>query len=182
MGHLKSRFIENVHLRKSAKPRGRYLFGGTIINLIFAVIFLLLIGLGINWIIKNMGQAGEQYTNTMIDAKHSAEAVQCQMNMRAIYQNIQMYALSNEGFPSSQQELVKWGGNTRLFKCSVDGGGEYVYVPGQNRNMPATNILLYESEPVHNGRCCVLRLNGQIELLTPEELQQALTQTQASIR
>lgn len=182
MAYSRINFDENVHFRKSIELHGTYLHGGTIINLLFALIFLLLIGLGINWIIKNMGQAGEQYTNTMIETKHSAEAVQCQMNMRAIYQNIQMYALSNESFPSSQQELVRYSGSTKLFKCSVTDGGEYVYIPGQNRNMPPGNILLYESKPVHNGRCSVLRLGGQVELLTPEELQQALAQTKASIR
>jgi hypothetical protein len=102
--------------------------------------------------------------------------------MRAIFQNIQMYALSNDSYPSSQQELVQWSGNTRLFQCSSTGGGEYVYIPGQNSRMSPANILLYEPEPVHDGRCSVLRLGGQIELLTPEELQQALAQTQAALR
>jgi hypothetical protein len=48
--------------------------------------------------------------------------------------------------------------------------------------MSPANILIYEPKPVHDGRCGVLRLGGQIELLTPEELQQALEQTRASIR
>ena len=176
------KLTENTHFRKSAGPYRAYLYGGTIINLIFVLIFLVLIGLGIRWIIKNMGQAGEQYTQTMIDTKYTAETVKCQTNMRAIFQNIQMFALSNEGYPSSQQELVQWSGNTRLFKCSSPDGGQYVYIPGQNGSMSPENVILYEPEPVHDGRCSVLRLGGQIELLTPEELQQALAQTQATIR
>ena len=132
--------------------------------------------------LKNMGQAGEQYTQTMIDTKYTAEAVKCQTNMRAIFQNIQMYALSNEGYPPSLQELIQWSGNTRLFQCPSPDGGKYVYISGQNSRMSPANILLYEPEPVHDGRCSVLRLGGQIELLTPEELQQALAQTQAAIR
>jgi len=182
MARSRRKFIENARFKKSTSPFRAYLHGGTIINLLFVLIFLVLIGLGIKWVIKNMGQAGEQYTQTMIDAKYSAEAVQCQMNMRAIAQNIQMYALSNEGFPSSQQELVQWSGSTKLFKCSTPDGGEFVYIPGQNGSMSPMNILLYESEPVHNGRCNVLRLGGQIELLAPEELQRALAQTRDAIK
>ena len=182
MTRLRFKLIKYNHFRRQIHSPNADSRGGSIISLIFALVFLVLIGLGINWIIKNMGQAGEQYTQTMIDTKHSAESVQCQMNMRAIYQNIQMYALSNEGFPSSEQELVKWSGSTKLFKCSAEGGGKYVYISGQNRNMSPSNVLLYESESVHKGRCSVLRLGGQIELLTTEELQQALAQTKASIR
>jgi hypothetical protein len=178
----KSKLAEKANFRKSLSPCRVYLNGGTIINLIFALVFVVLIGLGIRWIIKNMGQAGEQYTQTMIDTKYTAETVKCQTNMRAIFQNIQMYALSNEGYPSSQQELVQWSGNTRLFQCPSPDGGKYVYIPGQNSRMSPANVLLYEPEPVHDGRCSVLRLGGQIELFTPEELQQALAQTQAAIR
>ena len=182
MALSKSKFAEDAHFRKSTGPYRVYLHGGTIINLIFALVFLVLIGLGIRWIIKNMGQASEQYTQTMIETKYTAETVKCQTNLRAISQNIQIYAISNEGFPSSLQELVQWSGNTRLFECPSPDGGKYVYVPGQNSRMSPANIILYEPEPVHDGRCSVLRLGGQIELLTPEELQQALAQTQAAIR
>ena len=182
MARSKSKLAENARFIESTSPSREHLNGGTISNLIFALVFLVLIGLGIRWIIKNMGQASEQYTQTMIDTKYTAEAVKCQTNMRAIFQNIQMYALSNEGYPSSQQELVQWSGNTRLFKCSSPDGGQYVYIPGQNGSMSPENVILYEPEPVHDGRCSVLRLGGQIELLTPEELQQALAQTRAAIR
>jgi hypothetical protein len=48
--------------------------------------------------------------------------------------------------------------------------------------MTPENVLVYGSKPVHDGSCSVLRLGGQIELLSPEELQQALAQTQASLR
>ena len=182
MASSKSKLAKNARFIESTSPSREHLNGGMIINLIFILVFLVLIGLGIRWIIKNMGQASEQYTQTMIDTKYTAETVKCQTNMRAIFQNIQMYALSNEGYLPSLQELIKWSGNTRLFQCPSPDGGKYVYIPGQNSRMSPANILLYEPEPVHDGRCSVLRLGGQIELLTPEELQQALAQTQAAIR
>lgn len=182
MAHSTSKLSENTHFKKSINPHRADLHGGTIINLLFALIFFGLIGLGVWWIIKSYGQAGEQYTQTMINAKYNAETVKCQTNLRAIAQNIQIYALSNEGFPPSLQALIEWSGSTQLFKCPSPDAGEYVYIPGQNGDMSPSNVILYESKPVHNGRCNVLRLGGQIELLTPEELQQALAQTQASLR
>ena len=182
MIYSKNKFGDNNHFKKPRNSRGLHLHGGTIINLLVALIVLGLIGLGIRWIVKNLGQAGEQYTQTMIDTTYAAETVKCQTNMRAIAQNIQIYALGNESFPSSLEELVQWSGSTQLFKCPSPDGGEYIYIPGQNSSMPPSNVLLYESKPVHDGRCSVLRLGGQIELLTPEELKHALSVTQASLR
>jgi hypothetical protein len=182
MTHSRSKFAGNAHFRKHVNSHSLDLHGGTIINVLFALIFLGLIGLGVWWIIKSFGQAGQQYTQTMIDTKYTAETVKCQTNLRAIAQNIQIYALSNEGFPPSLQDLVQWSGSTQLFKCPSPDGGKYIYIPGQNSDMSPANVLVYESNPVHDGRCSVLRLGGQIELLTPEELKQALAKTQASLR
>jgi hypothetical protein len=43
--------------------------------------------------------------------------------------------------------------------------------------MPPTSVLLYETNPVHHGRCNALLLDGQIALLTPEDLKQAVAAT-----
>jgi prepilin-type processing-associated H-X9-DG protein len=155
--------------------------GGTIINLITAVIFFGLIGMGVWWVIKTTGQAGQQYTNVMINTSKKATAVTCQTNLRAISQNLQIYAITNEHFPQSQQELIDFGGYSRLFHCPDPNGSEYVYIPGQGGDMPATNVIVYETKPVHQGRCNVLFFGGQIEALTPDELEQALAATQATL-
>jgi hypothetical protein len=157
--------------------------GGTIINTITIIILLGLIGLGVWWIIKTFGQATQQYTDTMVTTQNKALAINCHTNLRSIWQSIQTYAVTNEQFPSSQQELIRWVGDSRVFRCPAsDPPVEYVYVPGQSPSMPADNILVYEPEPVHDGRCSVLRLGGQIELLTPEELQAALARMRQSLR
>jgi len=156
--------------------------GGTIINILTGVVFFGLLAFGILWIIKTAGEAGQQYTGAMIDTRDKATAVTCQMNLRTIGQNLQMYAMSNEGFPGSQQELVSFCGSSRLFRCPDPNGGEFIYVPGQGGDMPASNVLVYESKPIHNGRCNVLFLNGQMAPLTPEELKQALAATLARRR
>jgi hypothetical protein len=156
--------------------------GGTIINIVTAIIFFGLIALGVLWVIKNIGEAGQQYTEGMIKTQNKAVTVTCQMNLRSIAQNIQMYAMSNDSFPPSLEALIEFSGSTQLFQCPDTEGGKYVYIPGQNNNMPPVNILLYEPKPVHDGRCCVLRLNGQIELLSPEQLDEAVAQTLAGLR
>jgi len=157
-------------------------YGGTIVNIITAIIFFGLIALGVLWVIKNIGQASQQYTEGMIKTQNKAVTVKCQLNMRTIAQNIQIYALSNDSFPPSLEALIEFSGSTQLFQCPDPEGGKYVYIPGQNNSMPPENILLYEPKPVHDGRCNVLRLNRQVELLTPEQVQQAVAQTLASLR
>lgn len=182
MADSRNNHREQFHLGHCVPVRRRNNRGGTIINIITALIFLGLLAFGILWLIKSFGEVGQQYGEAMVGARQDALAVKCQTNLRAIWQNIQMYAISNEGFPESQEELVQWGGNTRLFKCSDPNGVEYVYIPGQRGDMPQENVLVYEPKPMHDGRCSVLLLGGQIGLVTPEELQQALARTMATIR
>ncbi|HUT44938.1 MAG TPA: hypothetical protein VMX36_01585, partial [Sedimentisphaerales bacterium] len=79
--------------------------GGTIINIITAIIFFGLIALAVLWVIKNVGEAGQQYTDGMIKTQNKALSVTCQMNLRTIAQNIQIYAMSNDSFPPSLQAL-----------------------------------------------------------------------------
>ena len=129
--------------------------GGTIINIVTAIIFFGLIAFGVLWVIKNMGQAGQQYTESMIKTKYTAITVKCQMNLRAIGQNIQIYAISNDSFPPSLEALIEFSGSTQLFQCPDPEGGKYIYIPGQNSSMPPTNVLLYESKPVQDRKSVV---------------------------
>jgi hypothetical protein len=156
--------------------------GGTIVNIVTALVFFGLLGWGIMWLIKGFGEAGQQYTETMVQAKHDATSTTCQLNMRAIGTNLHFYAASNGTFPASLEELMEFSGSTQLFKCPSPEGEQYKYIPGQGDNSPDANIVLFESKAVHDGRASVLRLGGQLELLTPEELQQAIDQTSANLR
>jgi hypothetical protein len=179
----KKEVVRAKFARHSLLPAKRQSFyGGTIINIVTAIVFFGLIALGVLWVIKNVGQAGQQYTEGMIKTQNKAVTVKCQLNLRTIAQNIQIYAMSNDNFPPSLEALIEFCGSTQLFQCPDPEGGKYVYIPGQNNNMPPTNILLYETKPVHDGRCCVLRLNRQIELLSPEQLKEAVAQTLSSLK
>ena len=85
--------------------------GGTVVNVITALIFFGLLGLGIWWVIKSLADAGQQYTETLIETRYTAETVKCQSNLRAIWQNVQMYAVTNGTFPPSIEALKEWSGN-----------------------------------------------------------------------
>lgn len=164
------------------RGRSRRRRGGTIINILTAVIFFGLLAACVLWIMKTAGEAGQQYTTAMINAQDKTVTLSCQMNLRSIAQNIQTYAIGNEGPPESQQELMNFSGNTRLFRCPDPNGSEYTYIPPGSVDLPARAVLVYESRPVHNGRCNVLFHGGRIESLTPDELESALEATLARRR
>ena len=170
-------FFERKHYYHKINQRG-----GTIINVITAIIFFGALAFGILWIFKTLGQTSQQYGESIVDTQSSAQTLKCQTNMRAIWQNLNMYNISEGGFPESQEALMDWCGNTRLFKCPAGDRQQYIYIPGQKPGMSQLNVLLYESEPVHDGRCNVLFLGGQIESLTTEELKLAIAQTLNSIQ
>ena len=153
-----------------------------LIVIVISLIVLIFLGLGVSWIFKSMGEAGSQYTGAMVNTKRKAVALQCQMNLNTIWQNLRMYAIEKESFPPSLKTLVDWGADSQLLRCSAPDGGQYLYVPGQNGNMPGQNVLVYELKAAHEGRCNLLRVNGQVDLLTPEQVQAEVTKTYIRLR
>lgn len=151
--------------------------GGTIINILTGVIFLGLLAAGVLWVIKGVGDTGKQYATAMVNTQKNATTLTCQINFRSISQCLQTYAIGEEGFPASQEELASLCGGSRMLRCPDPCGVEYVYIPGARADMPATTVLLYEPRPVHEGRCNVLFLDGRIEALTPDALQPFLDAT-----
>jgi prepilin-type processing-associated H-X9-DG protein len=167
----------------ATRPTRTRALGGTIANVVTGLVFFGLIGYGVYWIMKTTGEAGQQYATAMVKTHDKASSLSCQMNLRSIGQTLQTYAISNEAYPASQQELVDFAGyGSKLFHCPDPNGGEYIYVPGHRTDGSGPGLLVYESKPVHNGKCNVLLSDGQITSLTPEELQQALQATPARRR
>ena len=110
--------------------------GGTIINILTGVIFFGLLAMGILWIMKTAGEAGKQYSTAMINTQDKSLTLACQMNFRSIAQSLQVYAIGNESFPASQQELVSYCGTSKLFRCPDPCGVDYVYLPGAGATCP----------------------------------------------
>jgi prepilin-type processing-associated H-X9-DG protein len=165
-----------------AKSAGQRATGGAVINILTAIIFFGLLAAGVAWIMKTAGDAGKQYGTAMVDTQHKSMNLACQMNLRSIAQSLQTYTIGNESFPESQQELVSYCGGSRVCRCPDPCGVDYVYIPGATGDMDPTTVLVYEPKPVHDGKCNVLFLGGQIASLTPEELKPALDATLARRR
>lgn len=155
---------------------------GRLVGIVMLVIVLGLFGYGVYWIINSVGEAGSQYGEALVDTRRQALAIECQINLRSIWQNLRAYAVENESFPPSLETFEQWGANSRLLHCPIPDGQRYVYIPGQNEDTAGNNVLVYEPKAAHEGRCNLLRLDGQIELLTPEEVQAAVTKTQIRLR
>lgn len=155
---------------------------GKLIGLVISLIILGLLGYGVWWVIKNTADAGSQYGEAMVDTKRKAVVLQCQLNLRSIWQNLRAYEIENESFPPSLEALVQWGTNPQLLQCPAVDKQTYTYIPGQHGNMYGGNVLIYESTAAHEGRCNLLRMDGQIELLTPEQVQAEVSKTQDRLR
>jgi hypothetical protein len=151
-----------------AGPAGRTDRGGTIINLLAAVIFFGLLAMAVFWVIKSFGQASEEYNKAMVQASKDATALKCQMNMRSIWQCLQAYTAENDSLPATRDDLVRACGDSRILRCDEPNGVPYVYIAGQRLGMPESNVLVYEPVAVHQGRSVVLLLGGRVGLLDPE--------------
>ncbi len=155
--------------------------GGTITNILIAGIVIVLIGIGVMSLMKQAGETTQEYAEGMVNTTNKASSIACTMNMSQIFQVLQMYSMTEDKLPESYDDLVSEVGMTQVFHCSEPNAPNYTYIPGQTLSSPSDNILLYESVPVHSGRCNVLRVSGRVEMLTPEELQAAIEQTKAHL-
>ena len=135
---------------------------GSTTDIIAVIVVLGLVGAGVWWVIKTMGQAGQQYTEGMIRARDNATSVRCQMNMRALWQMLETSATAEGTYPQSRQELEQLCGDSRLLRCPDPNGAEYVYLPPKRIDDKAVRIVLYELKAVHDGRCSVLLSDGQM--------------------
>ncbi len=147
---------------------------GAMRDTVFIVLVLALIGWGLYHLIKMWGSATHQYTTSMIQAEKKAEDLACQENLQAIYEALMICSTSGEPLPQSKDELLKWCGGTKTFKCPDPNGSEYVYIPPKSMDDPTARVIVYEPNAVHNNQSHVLLSDGSIESVSPEQLQALL--------
>jgi hypothetical protein len=118
---------------------------------------------------------GAGYLETVIASRKAAETTVDMVHMKALWTNLNMHAVMHDGrFPAALKEL----GDPVLLKAPGQSGQPYRYIPGQTSATPKTSILVYEEQPVHKGgKCMALRAGGTVELLTPDQLKQAVAET-----
>ena len=148
--------------------------GGTTTDIIAVVVLLGLVGMGVWWVIKSMGQAGQQYTQAVVKARKDATGLECQMNLRAIWQVLQANATAEGTYPETRQELEHLCGSSKLMRCPDPNGAEYMYLPPKRIDAEIPQIVVYESKAVHDGRCSVLLSDGRLGFVRPEELKATL--------
>ena len=149
--------------------------GSSTTDMIFITLVLGLLGCGIWWIIKTVGQSGQQYSKALIKTSDSADTMKCQMNMRSIWQCLQVYTVSEGEYPDSGQAFRRVCGDLRLMHCPDPNGGDYVYIRPKRVDDTVVRVVLYEPNAVHDGQCNALLSNGQIGQIPPAELKAILS-------
>jgi len=122
-----------------------------------------------------------RYMGGVFGAKRAAESKVSMSNLRLVRDALERYHASNGEYPLELKDLVTHGLNPAALHAPDRDKQAYAYIPYQDETMPGENILVYEETPIHLDKCNVLRLNGQIETLTVEQLQAAVEKTKRVI-
>ena len=145
---------------------------GRAIDVIFIALVLFGLGYGVYWIIKAGGQATQEYGTGIVNTHNKSMTLSCQMNMRSVWQTLQVAAASDWKYPESMADLKRQAGDSRIFHCSDPNGGEFVYLPPKRLDDNAPSVILFETKAVHNGKCNVLLSTGELGQMPLEELKQ----------
>jgi len=149
------------------------------------LILLLAVAIGLALYFLRADKSGS-YARQTIKSKDRAEIVTGAADLVSVYKSMQIYASMNDGkFPESPEELIRAASLPRglVFTPSRPfDDHQYIYLGGQDESMPASNILLYQANMTPGGKCQVLRLNGQVEMLTYEQVRAAIDRTTAHLK
>jgi hypothetical protein len=163
-------------MKKAKVPTRKTRQGSSTTDIVFITLVIVLLGCGIWWIIKTIGQSGQQYSKALIKTSDSADTMKCQMNLRSIWQCLQVYTVSEGRYPESGQAFRQVCGDLRLMHCPDPNGGNYVYIPPKRVDDTALRVLVYEPNAVHDEQCNALMSDGQIGQIPPAELNAMLVQ------
>ena len=118
------------------------------------------------------------YLDGVFGAKHMAESTVSMNNLRLIRDALERYREGFGEYPPYLKDLLDNGLIPSPALYTPDRQKQaYKYIRGQDPEMPGDNILVYEEKPIHRDKCNVLRLDGRLGRLTPEELEKAVEAT-----
>lgn len=146
------------------------------------LVVLLAVAIGL---ILLFGQLGDKsHVETALDARKKAIKTVERVNLATVFRALLQYAAMNEDqYPPSVAELTgKCAVSADALASEETGGVGLVYLPGQNRRMAKTNILAYQISAVDEEQIDVLRLDGRVETLSPDQLEAALYETREALR
>ena len=122
------------------------------------------------------------YLGGVMDALTQAEVTAAKAHMRTLAVSLGAYASNNGVFPKSLDDLVKAEGlSDKAIRSIGKNPRLFSYINGQTMKSPPENVLVYDENPIYDRKCLLLRRGGEVELLGPADLREALAQTKARL-
>jgi len=131
------------------------------------------------------GPEHKSYVETVVESKKKAVAVADVTELAGLYRELEMTAVVNDGRYPPLHELLQTSAIAQklLRRPGDDTDHPCIYIEGQNENMPASNVLVYDINAAEaHGQGLVLYRNGSIEMLSAEQMEQAVAATRAHIQ
>ena len=111
------------------------------------------------------------YVEAVLHSRDMAKETVQSADLSSILTAVRMYAAADGRFPPSLKALADGHYLPQAMICIPDGNDRpLAYIAGLDESSPPGRILVYVTRADSDGRQKVLRLNGQIESLTPAEL------------
>ncbi|HUU21405.1 MAG TPA: hypothetical protein VM389_02615 [Phycisphaerae bacterium] len=131
---------------------------------------------------KKKGKKSRGYIGAVIYALTVAEIRIAKTNLATLGRELEACAIEDDKFPPSLEALVESRGVSKSLIMSLGKKPHPLsYIPGQTPASPADNVLVYDDNAVYDKDCLLLRVSGQVELIPPEALKEAVEQTRTSL-
>ena len=122
------------------------------------------------------------YLGAVMDALTQAEVTAAKVNMRTLARELGAYESDHGAFPITLDDLVKAQGlSDKAIRSIGKTPRPFSYIQGQTMKSPPENVLVYDENPIYDRQCLLLRVSGEVELLGPADLREALAQTKARL-
>jgi phage FluMu protein Com len=134
------------------------------------------------FVVKQFAAGPLEYQRQVAQTPKTVQGVMTKMNLASIGKAIRVYSAVNGSYPAILEQLVSGGLVPEAMLQARTPGKTLAYVAGQSDLSPGDNILVYEEQPGPDGLCDVLRISGQVQSLSPDQLRAALEQTKSQVR
>ena len=119
-----------------------------------------------------------------VEARQNAQYRECRANVEALAGVLAAFIAEEGRAPASLDEIAARlpGGVIQRCPAHSGEGHGYIYVPGNYREGEGYRIILYDSEPRHNGCRVICRQDGRVEWFAEATFQQLLSNPADQIR
>ena len=148
------------------------------------VVLLALLIVGIIYF-GRFGKGKKSYVETVLDTKQTAKDTVTLVELANLHKELLVYLMTNDDkFPPTKTDIMRESPIARKYLRQRDPNSPrfFNYIGGQDTSMPASNVLIWEERPGTDDLCHVLRINGQVNFLSPDDVDLAIDATQDAIR